>query len=251
MQLSTAPGMPETQLSVYAQMARMAHLTAFHTGLNGDVTLPTMPPSLMTPLVPLFNRRISSSSAAPHLMSPPASGITPALQDGVMFSDIPFAFSPIISAEATNPVLVPPVSPTAVAFTRRRRNAILVSRPAGAHRPCSLEKKKMKRLSPSPSPPSSPLSGQRQMHREHSRSPGPYEYGRIGSRVYTQEVSNVLNEWLDAHKDDPYPSAEAKRQLMRETGLTKMQLKNWFCNVRRRKLSGAIKRSRSTKKTTQ
>lgn len=46
----------------------------------------------------------------------------------------------------------------------------------------------------------------------------------------------VLNEWLMNHLHNPYPTAQEKRDLLIKTGLTKIQLSNWFINQRRRKI---------------
>lgn len=46
----------------------------------------------------------------------------------------------------------------------------------------------------------------------------------------------ILNNWLLNHLHDPYPSPEEKMELLEQTGLTKVQLSNWFINVRRRKV---------------
>ncbi|KAJ2252576.1 hypothetical protein GGI13_003204 [Coemansia sp. RSA 455] len=63
-----------------------------------------------------------------------------------------------------------------------------------------------------------------------------------GPKGYSTRVNNVLEDWAANNRTNPYPSLQDKLKLMRETGLTKMQLKNWFCNVRRRKLPGTIRR---------
>ncbi|KAJ2778221.1 hypothetical protein H4R18_004745 [Coemansia javaensis] len=64
------------------------------------------------------------------------------------------------------------------------------------------------------------------------------------TKSYTETTNMVLYEWLKRHVVDPYPSQQDKLELMQLTGLTKMQLKNWFCNMRRRKLPSTIKRSK-------
>lgn len=51
-----------------------------------------------------------------------------------------------------------------------------------------------------------------------------------------KDVTNTLRHWLNSHLDNPYPSEEDKRQLMRETGLSIVQVSNWFINARRRSL---------------
>ena len=45
-----------------------------------------------------------------------------------------------------------------------------------------------------------------------------------------------LFKWLDAHKLDPYPTDEDKRQLIQATGLKLNQINDWFINARRRYL---------------
>ncbi|KAH8585771.1 hypothetical protein B0O99DRAFT_530038 [Bisporella sp. PMI_857] len=43
-----------------------------------------------------------------------------------------------------------------------------------------------------------------------------------------------LKDWLSAHQDDPFPSHEEKLLLELQSGLTKVQISNWFANARRR-----------------
>lgn len=51
-----------------------------------------------------------------------------------------------------------------------------------------------------------------------------------------KETVQVLNTWLLNHLNNPYPTQQEKRELLIKTGLTKIQLSNWFINVRRRKI---------------
>ena len=46
----------------------------------------------------------------------------------------------------------------------------------------------------------------------------------------------ILKAWLlsPLHFNHPYPTPSDAQQLMRETGIDKKQLKNWFTNARRR-----------------
>jgi hypothetical protein len=44
----------------------------------------------------------------------------------------------------------------------------------------------------------------------------------------------TLKLWFLAHQNDPYPSKADKDRLMKETGLSLIQLKNWFSNIRKR-----------------
>ncbi|KAF2275435.1 uncharacterized protein EI97DRAFT_434276 [Westerdykella ornata] len=46
-----------------------------------------------------------------------------------------------------------------------------------------------------------------------------------------------LQAWLDAHQDDPYPSANEKKQLAQQCGITEKQVTTWFTNARARQLS--------------
>ncbi|KAF2183013.1 hypothetical protein K469DRAFT_211940 [Zopfia rhizophila CBS 207.26] len=48
---------------------------------------------------------------------------------------------------------------------------------------------------------------------------------------------NRLQAWLDANQDNPYPSAEVKRQLAQECGITEKQVTTWFTNARARQLN--------------
>jgi hypothetical protein len=45
-----------------------------------------------------------------------------------------------------------------------------------------------------------------------------------------------LRAWLRANRDDPYPSADTKRVLAQECGITEKQVTTWFTNTRARKL---------------
>ncbi|CAR30245.1 Cup9p [Lachancea thermotolerans CBS 6340] len=51
-----------------------------------------------------------------------------------------------------------------------------------------------------------------------------------------KETVEILNAWLASHLNNPYPSPQEKRELLVQTGLSKVQLSNWFINVRRRKV---------------
>ena len=46
-----------------------------------------------------------------------------------------------------------------------------------------------------------------------------------------------LQAWLDANQHDPYPSAEVKKQLAQECGITEKQVTTWFTNARARQLN--------------
>lgn len=48
---------------------------------------------------------------------------------------------------------------------------------------------------------------------------------------------NRLQSWLDANKHNPYPTADTKRSLARECGITEKQVNTWFTNARARQMS--------------
>ncbi|KJE91708.1 hypothetical protein CAOG_02804 [Capsaspora owczarzaki ATCC 30864] len=52
----------------------------------------------------------------------------------------------------------------------------------------------------------------------------------------SREVVEVLKNWLFAHSSRPYPSDVEKTAMMAETGISLLQLNNWFINARRRLL---------------
>lgn len=39
---------------------------------------------------------------------------------------------------------------------------------------------------------------------------------------------------MDRHQDHPYPTKSERAQLLKETGMSRVQLQNWFGNHRRR-----------------
>ncbi|KAH6692218.1 hypothetical protein F5X68DRAFT_228597 [Plectosphaerella plurivora] len=57
---------------------------------------------------------------------------------------------------------------------------------------------------------------------------------KVGTR-FSKESARVLRQWLDTHKDHPFPSREDNEMLQRFTGLSKVQIKTWFANARRRR----------------
>jgi len=56
---------------------------------------------------------------------------------------------------------------------------------------------------------------------------------KSGTR-FTRVMIKILKDWVDEHKDHPYPSEEDKEGLMIKTGLTATQVTNWLANHRRR-----------------
>ncbi|KAL6915094.1 hypothetical protein FSST1_012854 [Fusarium sambucinum] len=57
---------------------------------------------------------------------------------------------------------------------------------------------------------------------------------RPGKRLSLASV-RVLNKWLSNHTHHPYPTVAEVESIIRQTGLSKQQVLNWFANARRRK----------------
>ncbi|XP_050670209.1 iroquois-class homeodomain protein irx-3 [Leptidea sinapis] len=57
---------------------------------------------------------------------------------------------------------------------------------------------------------------------------------RPQKRLFTPEIKRYLKDWLVRRRDNPYPNREEKKVLSRETGLTYVQICNWFANWRRK-----------------
>ena len=51
------------------------------------------------------------------------------------------------------------------------------------------------------------------------------------------KATTHLRTWLFSHRDKPYPSEDEKMELVNATGLTLVQINNWFSNARRRILN--------------
>lgn len=65
--------------------------------------------------------------------------------------------------------------------------------------------------------------------------------GGTGGNIKKRQRSNlpkpvtaILKKWLAEHKKHPYPNEDEKCQLVRQTGLARNQISNWFINARRR-----------------
>ncbi|GMR59300.1 hypothetical protein PMAYCL1PPCAC_29495, partial [Pristionchus mayeri] len=62
-------------------------------------------------------------------------------------------------------------------------------------------------------------------------------------KVFSKEAITKFRSWLFQHLTHPYPSEEQKKQLANETGLTILQVNNWFINARRRIVQPMIDQS--------
>lgn len=54
---------------------------------------------------------------------------------------------------------------------------------------------------------------------------------------------NYLRNWLDSHRFHPYPTEDEKLILSQDTGLSNLQICNWFINARRRILPNLLRDS--------
>ena len=54
------------------------------------------------------------------------------------------------------------------------------------------------------------------------------------AREIPKAATHCLKGWLFQHITNPYPSEDQKKELAQNTGLTILQVKNWFINARRR-----------------
>jgi len=73
------------------------------------------------------------------------------------------------------------------------------------------------------------------------RSPNtPQTAGPLGDEssrkkhFLSQESVAILKAWFYENLDHPYPTADQKEQLSKQTGLTYLQVSNWFTNSRKR-----------------
>jgi hypothetical protein len=56
---------------------------------------------------------------------------------------------------------------------------------------------------------------------------------KTGTR-FPRAAVKVLKDWMDQHRDHPYPTDEEKEELKVLTGLKGSQIANWLANTRRR-----------------
>uniref|UniRef100_UPI00398EED99 homeobox protein Meis1-like isoform X5 n=1 Tax=Pristiophorus japonicus TaxID=55135 RepID=UPI00398EED99 len=64
--------------------------------------------------------------------------------------------------------------------------------------------------------------------------------------IFPKVATNIMRAWLFQHLTHPYPSEEQKKQLAQDTGLTILQVNNWFINARRRIVQPMIDQSNRT-----
>ncbi|XP_077297333.1 uncharacterized protein LOC143919033 isoform X2 [Arctopsyche grandis] len=65
-------------------------------------------------------------------------------------------------------------------------------------------------------------------------------------RLFTPEIKRFLKEWLVRRRENPYPNRDEKKRLAIETGLTYIQICNWFANWRRKLKNASSERAKKT-----
>eukprot|EP01138_Halocafeteria_seosinensis_P007596 gb/GECG01007764.1/.p1 GENE.gb/GECG01007764.1/~~gb/GECG01007764.1/.p1 ORF type:complete len:154 (+),score=29.25 gb/GECG01007764.1/:1-462(+) len=58
------------------------------------------------------------------------------------------------------------------------------------------------------------------------------------------ESTKVLMTWFMEHIHSPYPTVEEKEELARQTELSRLQVRNWFTNMRKRHWTPVVKKGR-------
>ncbi|XP_076800375.1 homeobox protein Meis1-like isoform X2 [Clavelina lepadiformis] len=61
--------------------------------------------------------------------------------------------------------------------------------------------------------------------------------------IFPKQATNIMRAWLFQNLTHPYPSEEQKKSLANQTGLTILQVNNWFINARRRIVQPMIDQS--------
>jgi len=61
--------------------------------------------------------------------------------------------------------------------------------------------------------------------------------------IFPKQATNTMRTWLFQNLTHPYPSEEQKKSLASQTGLTILQVNNWFINARRRIVQPMIDQS--------
>ncbi|RZF39225.1 hypothetical protein LSTR_LSTR010319 [Laodelphax striatellus] len=69
---------------------------------------------------------------------------------------------------------------------------------------------------------------------------------RQNKRLFTPEIKRFLKSWLVRRRKNPYPNRSEKKDLALKTGLTYVQVCNWFANWRRKLKKSSRERNRCT-----
>lgn len=72
------------------------------------------------------------------------------------------------------------------------------------------------------------------VHFDSSSKPKPTP--RPSKSRFSLSAVKILDDWLAAHRENPYPSSDERDGLVKESGLTPKQVNTWFANARQRQL---------------
>ena len=90
---------------------------------------------------------------------------------------------------------------------------------------------------PTPSPPIPAAAANNKREKDKSKGTEEEQEQKTKKRIrFPAEVVQILRRWLAAHRHDPYPTDEEKKQLAHETGITVAQVTSWVGNARCRHL---------------
>ena len=67
--------------------------------------------------------------------------------------------------------------------------------------------------------------------------PEPESITGRGSRGHSRlplQAVKIMNNWIKKHRECPFPSEAAKKELQERTGLSRKKIGQWFINARRR-----------------
>lgn len=74
-------------------------------------------------------------------------------------------------------------------------------------------------------------------------------HGQKSRSNFSRNVVHILKTWIMEHERHPYPNDDEKRLLSNDTGLTLVQVNNWFINARRRILGRERERKNGKNKS--
>lgn len=69
---------------------------------------------------------------------------------------------------------------------------------------------------------------------------------RKKSSSFSRHAVKILEEWMDTHFENPYPTKDEKASLAQHTGLTVAQVSTWLANARRRYKHGSLRKRRAS-----
>ncbi|KAL3434500.1 hypothetical protein BDV09DRAFT_185738 [Aspergillus tetrazonus] len=69
---------------------------------------------------------------------------------------------------------------------------------------------------------------------------------RKKSSSFSRHAVKILEQWMDTHFENPYPTKDEKASLAQHTGLTVAQVSTWLANARRRYKHGSLRERRAS-----